>query len=188
MVEFTSASTSCRCLIRGNGVNSRTPWGSLGSFSRPSCLWVHPGSLGSITRALGSLGTTWVFELARVGTWVDQGSFGSLPCALGVVEFIRCIWVHLRVHWRSLDSYWGVEFADTRPVVHLGTFGSVACTLVLVGFIRALLCSLGLCGFGRFTRSLFGVIVFIQHGCVHSRAPLGDFLFVCGGLVHSHQP
>ena len=68
VVEFTSASTRYRCLIRGNGVTSRTPWGSLGPFSRPSCRWVHPGSLGSITRALGSLGTKWVFEFTRVGT------------------------------------------------------------------------------------------------------------------------
>ena len=87
---------------------------------RPRGCCVNPGSLGSLARAMESL--------------------GSLACALGFVGFILSRWVRSCEPWRSLGSSEVVRFTRARPVVlrvNPGSLGSLACALGVVGFTQS---------------------------------------------------
>ena len=73
------------------------------------------------------------------GRWVHPGSIGSVGFALGVVGFIRGLWVQSVAHWLSLGSSGVVGFTRVRtgchwvPTVSLGSLGFA---LSVVVFIR----------------------------------------------------
>ena len=92
--------------IRDRWVNSRRHgvlWVYPGSFTRPTGLFVHSGSLGSLARSWWSLGSSGVVGFTYAGPagrwvhpgcrWVPPRSLGSLVRALGVYGLIRCRWV-----------------------------------------------------------------------------------------------
>ena len=87
--------------------------------------WVHPGLLGSVVFALGSLGWSGIVRFNLVRVWLSLGSSGvvcSLLFALGVVGFALAVvgftrgrWVHLGFPWGSLCSSGVVWFTRIRP-------------------------------------------------------------------------
>ena len=123
---------------------------------RPGGHWVHPGYLRSLRCALvivgfiwgrlvqssspwgslGSSGFVW-FTRERPGgrwvhacCWVHPRSFGSLGCAVRVVGFIWCRWVHMGARLESMGSSGIVMF--TRVIrggrcVHPVSLRSLGC-------------------------------------------------------------
>ena len=161
--------------------------------------------------------------------WVHLGSLGSLTRALGVDELIRCVWFLWRWPWLSLGSLVVVGFTRGRPLdpwvhlvsfglltrphrVHTGSSGSHAYGLSVVRVHPRSFCSLartlGVFGFiwGRFIFSrapyvpLCSFVVFAftharPSGCwVHSgtfgllERALRVVLFILGGCVRSIAP
>ena len=188
----------------GRWVNLGVLLESMGSsgvvtFTRvlPGSRWVHPGLLGSLARVLGFIdrlvgvtrarpGCHWVLQrafasLARA-LGVDPGSFASLACALGVIVFIRCHWVHLHTPPRGRCVHLGSLSSFTRPkgvirgrwVQLRASWGSL-CSSFVVGFTRA-------CPGGRWVHPeslgslvrAFGFDGFIQCRCVDMGVPLGS--------------
>ena len=84
---------------------------SSGVFSFDWDRWVRLGSLDPLARDQGVVESRWVRSRAPCvslglsgltrerlgGRWVHPGSEGSLACTMGVVGFIRGLWVHSRV-------------------------------------------------------------------------------------------
>ena len=164
---------------------------------RPAGRWDHPGSLGSLASVLEFIDRLvgvararpschWVLQrafasLARA-LGVDPGSFDSLACALVVVVFIRCHWVHLHtppgcrcVHLGSLSSFTRPKGVIRGRWVQLRALWGSLCSSFVVGFTRA-------CPGGRWVYpQSFGSLVrafwfdgFIQCRCVHLGVPLGS--------------
>ena len=74
---------------------------SVVGFTRahPRGRWVHPRSLGSLTRALGVfgfIGGRWVHSQAPSLSLGSSEVVGFTRARTGVVGFVRCSWVHSR--------------------------------------------------------------------------------------------
>ena len=103
----------------------------------------HPGSLGS-------LGFDMVF---------------FRECALGVVGYIRCHWLHRGASSESFGSSGVAGFTGVRSVCrrfHPGSLGSLGCAQGIVGFIWVVV----------FTCVRPWGVGIIRVGCVHLDAPL----------------
>ena len=84
----------------------------------PGCRWVHPGTLGSSARALGSSGVFGVAYACHGSGWIHSGSLGSLAYALVVVGFMQGRCVGYRGRWvypSSLGLSGFVGFVRERP-------------------------------------------------------------------------
>ena len=123
----------------------------------PRGRWVHPGSLGllgcAVYRYIGvRLGgcrgadrfTPWESPRSSGFIGVRVGGrrvhMGSLECALGVVRFILCHWVHWGMHW-------GSSGVDQLISVYLGVVGFVRGRWVHWGALWGLSGPFGAAGF-----------------------------------------
>ena len=148
--------------MRGRWVQSRTPWGWLGSYGFVGFTRARPG-----------------------GSWVHLGWFGSLARALVVIGFITGRLVHLRAPWFWFGSSGVVQFTHARLGVREIHAGPLACALGVVGFMRVhSRAPCGLLGLSRvfgFIHLCHRVVGFINVLWVQSHAPWGSL----GSLAHA---
>ena len=88
---------------------------------------------------MGSSGVVGFTRVRPAGQWVHPGSFDSLEYALGVVRFIRGLWVNSGSPWGSQCSSGVVGFTRVRHGfrwVHPEWLGSLVFALGVVGFTR----------------------------------------------------
>ena len=141
-------------IVRGRWVHYSAPW-----------VWLGSSGVAEFTR-VRSLRSSWVVGFTRVRRscrWIHPCSLGSLFFVLGVIGFIRGLWVHsgspcgslgssvvvgfIRVRpsdswgarWGSLSTSGVVRFIRVRPwgrCVHSGSLSTLRFALGVVGYIR----------------------------------------------------
>ena len=112
--------------------------------------WVHSCAPWS---SLASSGVVWFTQACTRCPWVHSWWLGSFACALGVVGFIRGLWVHLR----ALDSF-GVVGFTLAPSGSLSSFARARAVVRVI-------CSSGVHSRARlYLLGSFGVVGFTHVG------------------------
>ena len=105
-------------LVRVRSAHSLASWGSFRYVRsipvRHGDRRVHTGVLGPF---LCCLGVRSVHSRAPCGSSNRSVVFGPLPCALGVVRFVRVRSIHSRTPWRLPGSFGSVRSIDVLPRV-----------------------------------------------------------------------